>query len=119
MTELTINKVSRAGVNPDGLAVAAAAGGDNFVQAPKSNVFLYVANGGASSIDVTVSAVNTTKQVPNYGNLSASDAVVSVPAGEHRLIGPFPFGVFESDVQVSYSDVSSVTVAALRFPSDE
>lgn len=78
-------------------------------------VLLYVKNGSVSSINVTV-------QTPGeVGGNAIADRVVAVPAGEDRIIGPLPPRVYNRggstdahSVYVDFSDVTSVTVAALR-----
>lgn len=113
MAELTVQDIDRSGL--DVSLTAAEAGGDTFTQAAP-DVFLYVDNGDASSKQVTVTAENSSKEVPNWGELSASDAVVSIPAGEFRLIGPFPLGPYTGTPAITYDDVTSVTVGAVRLP---
>ena len=109
MADLAVQAVSLSGLNPS--FVAAAAGGDAFLNAGRE--FLHVKNGGGSEVTVTVDS-----QVPcNQGY--DHNAVVAVPAGQERLIGPFPKARFDyanQKVQVAYSDVTSVTVAAVRLP---
>ena len=49
--------------------------------------------------------------------MTKGNAVVSVPAGDERFIGPFPTGAFNDaagKVQITYDDVTSITIAALR-----
>lgn len=114
MATLSIQDITDAGL--DVTLSAADAGGDTFNQGARSDVFLYVDNGAASSVTVTVTAANTSKEVPNWGEMTVSDVSVAVPAGEFRLIGPFPLGPFTSTPDVSYSSATSVTVAAVRLP---
>lgn len=115
MATLSLQSITTSGLNPS--LVAADAGGDTFDQtSARDQVFLYVNNGGAGAIQVTVTAANTSKEVPNWGSLTASDAVVSVPIGEFRLIGPFPTGPYTTTPDITYDDVSSVTVGAIRLP---
>lgn len=111
MANLTVQDISRTGLNPT--LSAATAGGDEFTQT-NPNVFLYVKNDDASAKQVTVTAANTSKEVANWGELSASNSVTSVPAGEFRLIGPFPLGPFEKYPQISYDAVTSLTIGAIR-----
>lgn len=91
-------------------AVAAAAGGDQIVK-PNGNVILYVKNGGASAINVTVDAAAL------QGGLSFVDPVIAVAAGAERLIGPLDPRFFNDAtglVSITYSAVTTVTVAAVQ-----
>jgi len=107
MAVLTLQKVSHAGLNPS--YVAAEAAGDEFEAG--GNRFIHVKNGGASQITVTVKSQKACDQGFTH------DLTVDVPAGEERLIGSFDPARFANSagrVQVTYSDVTSVTVAALE-----
>jgi hypothetical protein len=109
MANLNVQKIELSGLNPS--YVAAAAGGDEFVNSGRA--FIHVKNGGASSIDVTVDSQTPCSQGYDH------DAVVAVPASEERMIGPFPkdrFNDASEKVQITYSDVTSVTVAAIEVP---
>ena len=90
---------------------AADAAGDEFLNSGRT--FLIVKNGGTAAINVTVNS-----QKPcNYG--FDHDIVVSVAAGAEEWIGPFSrerFNDSNGKVQVSYSDVTSVTVAIVELP---
>ncbi len=91
--------------------VAAAVGGDDFVNSGKN--FLVVKNGGASSIDVTIDSV----ALCSYG--FDHNLVVPVAASGEEWIGPFPKSRFNDEngkVNVSYSGVTSVTVAVVELP---
>lgn len=107
MADLTVQKVTTDGANPT--MTAASAGGDTFTN--DGHTFLIVNNSGASPITVTVPA----KTACNHG--VKHDAVVSVPAGEERMLGFFEVTRFNDPqtgkVSVTYSDVTSVTVAAV------
>jgi len=107
MAVLTVQRITQDGVTPS--FVSADVGGDEFANGGRT--FFYVKNGGASQITVTVDSV---KQC-NFG--FDHDLTVDIPAGEERIIGPFDPGRFNNSsarVAVSYSDVTSVTVAALE-----
>lgn len=109
MADLTVSTITRSGIAPT--YVAAAALGDAFVNTGR--IFLHVKNGGGGSINVTV-AEQVTADIAGY---TATDLVVAVPAGAERMIGPFPRSAYNDSngkVQVSYSDETSVTVAALQ-----
>lgn len=87
---------------------SAASGGDQFANSGKE--YFHVVNGSGSSITVTADAQTNC----NFG--FDHDAAVAVPAGEERVIGPFPTNRFNDangNVQVTYSDVTSLTVAVV------
>jgi hypothetical protein len=107
MAILTSQHVTQAGLAPS--YATAAGGGDKF--APGNNVFVHVKNGGGSPVDVTFDS----KTPSNYG--TDENLVVSVPASGERMVGPFSAGRFAGTdglVDVSYSGVTSVTVAVVR-----
>lgn len=103
-------------IDLDGLAAvyaAAAAGGDTFN--PDEDTFLHVKNGSAGALTVTVVTPGSAA-----GGLTIADSVTSVPAGGERFIGPFPRGHFgrasDGKADVTYSGVTSLTLAVLRAP---
>lgn len=74
------------------------------------HVFLHVKKTGAGACNVTV---QTPGQVDG---LDIADLVVSVPATTgDKLIGPFPVSVYGSTLNVTFSEITGLTVAALRF----
>ena len=107
MATLTVQDVVRSGLNPS--YASAAAGGDDFPNDGK-RTFAHVKNGGASAITVTLDITQT------VDGQAVTDPTVSIPAGEERMIGPFPVAYYGASVGLSYSDVTSVTVAAIRVP---
>lgn len=113
MATLTVQSVVRTGLNPS--LVAAAGGGDEFVNDSGGDTFFWVDNGGGGSVTVTIASQATAQP-----GLVATDLAVAVPAGEQRMIGPFPPGTSTAfndgaeKVQVTYSGVTSVTVAAIK-----
>lgn len=97
--------------------VAAAGGGD--VAPNDGRTVLHVKNGGGGSINVTVTANAATVQDPNKGTLTKPNVVVAVPNGQERFIGPFPPAAFNDangNVPITYSGVTTVTIAAVRVP---
>lgn len=99
-------------IEVDGLEptyTAAEAAGNSF--ANTGDQFLHVKNGSAADVDVTV-------QTPaKVGGIDIEEVVVTVTAGEERMIGPFPPGVFNQasgEVYVDYEDETTVTVAAFK-----
>lgn len=108
MATLTVQQMDAAGLEPS--YAAADAGGDEFTWSKWS--FLHVKNGDASSHDVTITEQRTA-DIPGYAQ---ADLVVSIPAGEERMIGPLDRQAYQDVdglVQVSYDGVTSVTVAAI------
>ncbi len=114
MPLLTPKKPSRA---PNGNllgAVAAAAGGDSFVNTGRE--FFYVKNGGAAPITVTFDSPGTCDF--DLINSAQHDLVATIAVGEERLIGTFlPLhrfnGAATGQVSVGYSAVTGVLVAVL------
>ena len=90
---------------------AASAGGD--AVDGNDNVAILVTNGGASSINVTVTVPGNTR----FGQ-AEPDVTVAVAAGASKLIGPLVDALEDRAtdrlVHIGYSDVTSVTVAALK-----
>lgn len=94
---------------------SAAGGGDTFVNNGKT--LFYANNGSGGSITITFTAQNT---VTIDGQaLSLSNLAVAVGAGAAKVIGPFPQQIFNNSsgaVAVTYSGVSSLTVAPISMP---
>lgn len=110
MAILTVQEIVRTGLNPT--YSAAEAGGDKVPNADNM-AFVHVKNGDASAH--TVTATSTATASPG---LAPSDLVVSVPASEERMIGPFPTSSFnnpQNQVDLTYDAVTNVTIAAIRF----
>ena len=90
---------------------AAAGGGDTFAR-PHDHVGLRVWNGGGSAITVTVVIPGTN----SYGENQPDVASTSIAAATNVIIGPIPPEAVDPStglVSVTYSGVSSVTVAAV------
>jgi hypothetical protein len=107
MATLTYVQPTITGTNP---AFAAAAGGGDKV-APNDRGYLHVKNGGGSPINVTIDVPGNTQFAQ-----AQPDVVVAVPNGGERIIGPFPAvlgQVSDGLVAITYSAVTSVTVAAI------
>lgn len=110
MTALTVQDIALTGLAPS--YVAADATGNYFTN-NTGRTFLHVKNGGAAAINVTVDS----QQLCSFGY--DHNVVVSVPAGGERMIGPFVttrWNDANGRVNVSYSAVTSVTVAAFQIP---
>lgn len=116
-TKLNAQTISRAGIVP---SFTAAPAGGNAIDNSSGRVFLYVKNGGASPITVTIGSAKTID-----GRTLAAPTVTIANAAE-KIIGPFPKALYnevENDtglteaVKIAYSAVTSVTVAALYLPA--
>lgn len=111
MATLSVQVISRTGTAAT--YGAAAGGGDEFVNDGTSR--LHVKNGGGSPITVTIDSPNTC----NFGVAAnaAHDYAITVGAGADKFIGPFSadqFNDVNGKVQVTYSGVTTVTVAVMR-----
>lgn len=107
MANLSVQKITQAGVGPT--YGAAAAGGDSFPN--DGHMLLHVKNGAAASITVTVKSPTVCDQGVSH------DLVITIPATSDRMIGPFPSKRFNNKtgyVDITYSAVATVTVAALQ-----
>lgn len=107
MALLGTQVISKEGIAP--AFVAASVGGDTFRNTGSN--FLHVKNGGASSVTVTIDSVEKCSHGFDH------DLTVSVAAGAERIIGPLQEKRFNNDsghVSVSYSGVTTVTVATFR-----
>lgn len=103
-TDLSVQRITTDGLNP----AYTAANADGHSIDNDAHMFLHVKNGDASAHTVTVV---TPRQVDG---LDVADLTVSVPAGEERIIGRFSTATFGRSVDVNFSAVTSVTVAAFR-----
>jgi hypothetical protein len=114
MAVLTVQNIVPAGavITP----VAAAGGGDLVPDDGNERTFLRVVNGGGAPINVTIAAVETSRNVPGIGTVTVASQVVAVANGTTKDIGPFAsaFRNASGQVAVSYSGVTSVTVAAIK-----
>lgn len=87
-----------------------AVGGDEVVN--DGRIFLHFVN-GATPADVTIDSVADCNQGVDH------NVVVTVGANEDHMIGPFPRARFNDaagKIQMTYSNVTTITVAAIRLP---
>ena len=111
MAAITVLVVDRAAGLLEPTGAAASAGGDTFDN--DGRTFLIVRNGGGSPMTVTVDSTQLCSQGFDHNEPTA----VSVANGAERWFGPFPPTRFGTPAAVSYSAVTSVTVAAVRMPA--
>lgn len=111
MAVLSVSSVSPAGVEPT--YVAAAGGGDTVRCGERT--FISVVNDGGGSVTVTV---NDTKTREPAGSAAFNpDVEVVIAPSTSKMIGPFSASRFANTggfAEITYSGVSSVTVAALK-----
>lgn len=113
MALLTRQKVVEAGLTPS--YASAAAGGDT-VDNSDGKTWLHVKNGGGSSVTVTITAQTVSTEDPKLGTLTKANVARAVAAGAEAIIGPFKKQAFNNGSQqiaITYSAVTSVTIAAL------
>jgi len=104
MAALTVTSVNTAGATVS--AAAAAGGGDTFANTGKE--LFYVVNGGGSPITVTF-ATGT-----YFAGEPITARAVTVNNGVTKIVGPFRPDIFGTTVAVTYSGVTTVTVAVFK-----
>lgn len=105
--DISVQLIDRSGLEPS--YTAATADGEKFVN--NGRVFIHVKNGDASQHTVTVQTPGT------VDGLDVAERTVDIPAGEERIIGPFPPGHYnqaDGKVYIDYDAVTSITLAAIR-----
>lgn len=117
MATLTVQSVSDSGL--DATYSNAASGGDTFANnnVRACRVFLHVKNGDGTSKTVTVTPEITSTTVPGFGSVTKANTEVAIPASEDRFIGPFPLTAFGEAPAITYSAVTSVTIAVIEVPA--
>ena len=113
MADIAVQDIAETGLNPT--FVAAASGGDSYANGDRT--FLAVKN-GAVAVNVTIVVQRTSFDLDKFGKVTFASLVVNVPATEERWIkAPLaPYTDGNGKVQVTYDDVTNVTVAAVRMP---
>jgi len=112
MADLVVKKVVKTGLNPnDPIYVDCTGGGDAVYNSGRT--FLHVVNGHSGAWIVTVNSITPCSQGFDH------DVVVSVPAGEERMIGPFErdrFNDASQELAITYDGVTALTIAAIEVP---
>ena len=112
MAELTLQQITEAG---GAVTYASAAGGGDTAD-NSGNTFLHIKNGSESSITVTITAQTTTVENTIYGDLTKANASIAIAGTGEAFIGPFKPAAFndtDSEIAITYSAVTSLTIAAL------
>lgn len=98
---------TRTNANADGHAVANA----------RNDTLLLIKNGGVSPITATVEAQQTNRAGDGtFPPVAQADQEIELDGGAEVLAGPFPgcFNDSSGDMHVTFSGVTSVTVAAIQ-----
>jgi hypothetical protein len=99
-TALTKQQTLNTGLTPV-FSAGDAANGHSFLN--DGHQFLYVKNGGGSSINVTI------QTVAKLAGLSLAALVIAVPNAQERMLGPFDPAVFNQADGSVYADLSAAT----------
>lgn len=117
MAALTVTSLALTGLaDIDGALESAAGGGDTFTYSPRTALIIF--NGDCSAKTVTISAQTSSTTASGFGSVSKADYTIVVAAGDYAIT-PFMEQVFNNssgNVEVTYSAVTSVSVAAISFP---
>ncbi len=107
MAVLTPQTIVRTGLLPS--LASAGASGDKFANT-RGRTFLYVINGQGDAMVLTLDITST------VDGAAVVDPTISLAAGEARFVGPFDQRYEDSagDINFSYDDETSVTVAAIK-----
>ena len=94
---------------------SAAAAGDGDTADNNGSTFLHIKNGGGGEITATITAETTSVESNIYGDLTKANASIAISGSAEAFIGPFKPAAFNDDGQIAitYSGVTSVTIAAL------
>ena len=112
MAELTVQQITEAG----GVATYVSAAADGDTADNNGNMFLHIKNGSGGSITVTITAVTTSVDSGMYGDLTKANASIAIAGSAEAFIGGFAPAAFNdgnSEIAITYSGVTSLTIAAL------
>tara|TARA_R110002050_G_scaffold266360_1_gene407674 strand:- start:129 stop:473 length:345 start_codon:yes stop_codon:yes gene_type:complete len=112
MAELTVQQITETG----GAATYETAAAEGDTADNNGNMFLHIKNGGGGSITVTITALTTSVDSGMYGDLTKANASIAVAAEGEAFIGGFAPAAFNDgngEIAITYSGVTSVTIAAL------
>lgn len=118
MAELTLQQITEAGGSVTYSAAAEA--GDTADNG--GSTFLNIKNGGGSEVTITIAAQTTSVDSSIYGDLTKANATVTIAGSEEAFIGPFKPSAFndsDGEIVITYSAVTSVTIAALYITASQ
>lgn len=107
MANLNVQNFGTVGLEPEFSAADVA--GDTYTN--QGTVYLFIANGGATPVDVTINNITPC----NYGY--DHDDLATIAAGATTQLGPYAANRFnnaDGQVEVSYSSVADITIAVVR-----
>jgi hypothetical protein len=115
--------LTRQVLGEDGLTasyVAAGVSGDEVANLDGAT-FLHIKNGGGAPITVTVAEQisGNTVQDTSLGKLTKANATKTIANAAEAFFGPFKkagFNDIDGNIQITYTAVTSVTIAALKLP---
>ena len=106
MPEITVQQISTSGLTPVA-GTAATAAGDTVIN--NGRTYIEIVDGATTAPTVTIASQVDCNQGFTH------DLVVAVPSGGTKKIGPFPpnrFNNTSGQIEVTYDDDTSVTIAA-------
>ena len=106
---LTVSQSTPDGVDP--VVNSALDTADNYQAQNDGKMFLHITNGGGGESIATI----VSQKVD--GGLALADRTVAVPAGEDRMVGPFPPGLYNDAsglVNVTFDVITSVSLSGLH-----
>lgn len=112
MAVLTVVTSKRIDNGNDLAGAAAAVGGDSFVNT--GTELVVIKNASVGAITVTFATPAT------LDGLAVADRTASIGAGETRLLGPFPPGIYNDtgiaggSVNMTYSGVTTLTATVIK-----
>ncbi len=114
---LTIQEVSET-VADISKANADTGSGDTIVN-KDGRIFIVFDNPGASQAIATITAQSTERVVSGYGPMTKADLVVTMEAGEEKIVGPFSSTAWSDSsglINIAYSGAGAadIDVAALK-----
>ena len=113
MGAIAIQTISESGIVA---TYGVTAGGGHTVE-NNGKVFLHYKNGSGGEITVTITAQTTSVDSSVYGDLTKANATQLIAASGECFIGPFSppaYNNSSSQIVITYSGVTSLTVAALQ-----
>tara|TARA_R100000789_G_scaffold5657_1_gene9715 strand:- start:11533 stop:11877 length:345 start_codon:yes stop_codon:yes gene_type:complete len=112
MAELTVQQITETG----GAATYVSAELEGDTADNNGNMFLHIKNGGGGEITATITALTTSVDSGMYGDLTKANATIAIAGGTQAFIGGFAPAAFNDgngEIAITYSGVTSVTIAAL------